>query len=171
MMPNRPDLRPEPHHNKPQKPAMYISQKCQYTLRALFELAKRYGTGPVSAAEIAEAQAIPPRFLELILQGLKDSWDVESRRGNNGGYMLAVPPELITVGDIIRSVDGSLAPVQCVSGRGQGHCRLKSQCAFMDVWQKAHNAIEAVYDSFTLQDLIDNERTATEQAVPLEYVV
>jgi Rrf2 family transcriptional regulator, cysteine metabolism repressor len=150
---------------------MFVTQKCQYTLRALFEMAKRHGTGPVSAADIAEAQAIPPRFLELILQGLKDTWQVSSRRGNNGGYMLAVPPEAITVGDIIRSVDGSLAPVQCVSGRGHEHCPLKGQCSFMDVWQKAQAAVEDVYDSITLQDLIDNERSAAKQTGPLEYVV
>ena len=150
---------------------MHISQKCQYTLRALFELAKRRGNGPVSAAEIAEAQAIPPRFLELILQGLKDSWQVESKRGNNGGYLLAVPPEVITVGDIIRTVDGSLSPVQCVSNRAHGHCPLKGKCAFMGVWQKAQAAIEEVYDSFSLQDLIDNERSNAEQLGPLKYVV
>jgi Rrf2 family transcriptional regulator, cysteine metabolism repressor len=150
---------------------MHISQKCQYTLRALFELAKRRGDGPISAAEIAEAQAIPQRFLELILQGLKDTWQVESRRGNNGGYLLAVSPEAITVGDIIRVVDGSLAPVQCVSNMAHGHCPLKGKCAFRNVWQKAQAAIEEVYDSFTLQDLIDNERSDAEHLGPLEYVV
>ena len=150
---------------------MFVTQKCQYTLRALFELAKRHGTVPASAAEIAEAQAIPARFLELILQGLKDSWQVSSRRGNSGGYMLAVAPEAITVGDIIRLVDGSLAPVQCVSGRGHGHCPMKGQCAFMGLWHKAQAAVEEVYDSTTLQDLIDNERSEAEKTGPLEYVV
>jgi Rrf2 family cysteine metabolism transcriptional repressor len=125
----------------------------------------------VSASEIAEAQAIPPRFLEPILQGLKVAWQVESKRGNNGGYLLAVSPEAITVGDIIRVVDGSLAPVQCASKRAQGHCPLQGKCAFRNVWQKAQAAIEEVYDSFTLQDLIDNERSDAEQMGPLEYVV
>jgi Rrf2 family transcriptional regulator, cysteine metabolism repressor len=150
---------------------MQISQKCQYTLRAMFELAKRYGGEPVSAAEIAEAQAIPARFLELILQGLKDSREVESRRGNNGGYVLAVPPGTITVGDIIRSVDGTLAPVRCVSSKAQGHCPMKGKCAFMGVWRKAQAAVEDVYDSFTLQDLIDKENSAWEQIEPLEFVI
>ena len=150
---------------------MQISQKCQYTLRALFELGKRRGDGPVSAAEIAEDQAIHPRLLDLIIQGLKDSWQVESKRGNNGGYLLAVSPEVITVGDIIRFVDGSLAPVLCVSTKAHGHCPLKGKCAFQNVWQKAQAAIEKVYDSFTLQDLIDNERSDAEQLGPLEYVV
>jgi Rrf2 family protein len=150
---------------------MHISQKCQYTLRALFELAKRYGGDPVSAAEIAEAQAIPPRFLELILQGLKDSREVQSRRGSNGGYALAVSPQTITVGDVIRSVDGSLAPVNCMSGKGKVLCPLNNRCPFMEVWRRAQHAAEKVYDSTTLQDLIDIEQTAAEQTAPLEYVV
>jgi len=150
---------------------MHISQKCQYTLRVLFELAKRYGGEPVSAAEVARSQAIPPRFLELILQGLKDSRDVKSRRGNNGGYVLAVSPETITVGDIIRSVDGSLAPVQCVSDRSKVLCPLNGRCVFMGVWRIARDAVEQVYDSTTLQDLIDNEQTAAEQLEPLEYAI
>jgi Rrf2 family transcriptional regulator, cysteine metabolism repressor len=150
---------------------MHISQKCQYTLRALFELAKQYGGEPVSAAEIAEAQAIPPRFLELILQGMKDSREVQSRRGNNGGYVLAVSPEAITVGDIIRSVDGSIAPVSCVSDRGKTRCPMNGRCAFMWVWRKARDAAEQVYDSTTLQDLIDNEQTSVQLLEQLDYAI
>ncbi|NLY00230.1 MAG: Rrf2 family transcriptional regulator [Rhodopirellula sp.] len=150
---------------------MQVSQKCQYTLRALFELAKRQGNGPVSAAEIAAAQAIPPRFLELILHGLKNSGEVESRRGVNGGYVLAGSPDAITVGDIIRAVDGSSAPVKCVVGRGERHCPLRGHCAFMGLWERAQRAIEQIYDTTTLQDLIDDERSVAEQRSPLEYFV
>jgi Rrf2 family protein len=149
---------------------MQVSQKCQYTLRALFELAKRQGTEPITAAEIAEAQAIPARFLELILQDLRTEGMVESRRGNQGGYVLAGSPEAITVGDIIRAVDGSLAPVKCVVGRSDEHCRLRNRCVFMGVWRKAQQAMEAVYDKTTLQDLIDDERTVAQQNDPLVYV-
>ena len=80
---------------------MYVSQKSQYTLRALFEFAKRRNLGPATAAEVAEAQAIPPRFLELILQGLRGTGHIESRRGVKGGYVLAAAPETVTVGSII----------------------------------------------------------------------
>ena len=150
---------------------VYVSQKGQYTLRALFELAKRRGDGPVSAAEIAAAQAIPPRFLELILQGLKNSGEVQSRRGINGGYVLAASPESITVGNIIRSVDGSLAPVKCVVGKGEEHCPLNGRCAFMGMWERAQQAIEQVYDTTTLEDLIDDERSRAMQSGPLDYCV
>jgi Rrf2 family transcriptional regulator, cysteine metabolism repressor len=143
---------------------MQVSQKCQYTLRALFELAKRGGAEPVAAAEIADAQAIPSRFLELILQDLRSRGMVESRRGNKGGYALAISPKTTSVGDVIRAVDGPLAPVKCVAGRSDESCRLKkTRCAFMGVWERARKAMEEVYDNTTLQNLIDDERAAAEQ--------
>ncbi|MEN6405420.1 MAG: Rrf2 family transcriptional regulator [Thermoguttaceae bacterium] len=142
---------------------MQVSQRCQYTLRALFELAKRQGGAPISVADIAQSQAIPRRFLELIFLDLRARGVVESRRGNQGGYVLAASPAKITVGDVIRAVDGSLAPVTCAGGKSEKHCRLKNQCVFADVWQRAQRAAEEVYDNTTLQDLIDNERAATER--------
>jgi Rrf2 family transcriptional regulator, cysteine metabolism repressor len=150
---------------------MYVSQKSQYTLRALFELAKRQGSEPATAAEIAESQAIPPRFLELILQGLRAKGIVESRRGNQGGYVMSVAPESISVGDIIRTVDGSLAPIECLKDQAGQHCRLKGRCVFMRLWQKAHHAVEQIYDSTSLQDLIDSEPIELEEMFQLEYVV
>jgi Rrf2 family protein len=150
---------------------MQVSQKCQYTLRALHELAKRQGQKPVTVAEIAEAQAIPQRFLALIFLDLRSRGVIESRRGNQGGYVLAVSPKTTTIGDVIRSVDGSLTPVKCVAGNSDKHCRLKNHCVFMNVWQRAQRAMEEVYDNTTLQDLIDDERTAAEQSGPLLYAV
>ncbi len=81
---------------------MLVSQKCQYALRAIFELAKRTGQGPVKIAEIAEAQAIPVRFLEVILSQLKQGRFAVSQRGSEGGYQLARPPQELTVGEITR---------------------------------------------------------------------
>jgi Rrf2 family cysteine metabolism transcriptional repressor len=83
---------------------MQISQKCQYALRAVFELAVRTKEGPIKVGVIAEAQAIPTRFLEVILNQLKRGGFVESRRGNAGGYALAKSPAELTMGDIIRFV-------------------------------------------------------------------
>ncbi len=149
---------------------MQVSQKSQYTLRALFELAKRQGGEPVTVAEIADAQAIPRRFLELIFLDLKSRGLVESRRGSQGGYVLTASPETITVGDIICATDGSLSPVKCVVGRSEEHCRLRNRCVFLSVWQRAQKALEEVYDNTTLQDLIDDERTAARRSDPLVYV-
>ena len=139
---------------------MHVSQKSQYALRALFELAKRQGSTPATAAEIAEPQAIPPRFLELILQGLRAKGIIDSRRGKQGGYVLNVAPANISVGDIIRDFDGSLAPVECVAGRTGEKCPLQGRCAFMGLWEKGRDAIEQVYDGVSLQDLLDGEQLA-----------
>jgi Rrf2 family protein len=139
---------------------MGLSQKCQYALRALFELAKRHGQGSARVADIAEAQAIPPRFLELILGELKRPGWVESRRWATGGYVLSAEPEGISVGEIIRFIEGPLNPVTCLGGDGEQNCPLQGQCAFMDLWARAQAAVTDVYDSTTLADLITQERSA-----------
>jgi Rrf2 family protein len=150
---------------------MQVSQKCKYTLRALFELAKRQGEGPVSAAEIATAQALPPRFLELILHALTKSGEVKSRRGIRGGYVLAVSPTAMTVGDVVRLVDGSAAPANCVEAKLGRHCPLNGKCAFLGIWTRARQAVEQIYDTTTLQDLIDDERSKAEQPSSFMYCV
>src|SRR5512133_2739522 len=93
---------------------MIVTQKCQYAMRAVFELARREGQGPVKINEIAEAQAIPQRFLENILNQLKQSGILESRRGKEGGYLLARPSREITAGMIIRLVEGSICAIDCI---------------------------------------------------------
>ena len=141
---------------------MNVSQKCQYALRGIFELAKRNGQGPVSIGEIAAVQSIPARFLELILGELRQGGFVESRRGRRGGYMLASSPEELKVGDIIRFIDGPVAPVKCVSGTGESACPLHGDCAFMSMWVRARDAVASVYDSTSFQDLVDEEHAASD---------
>jgi Rrf2 family protein len=144
---------------------MNLSQRCQYALRALFELATRRGEGPIPTGEIAEAQAIPPRFLELILAQLKQAGYVESQRGAKGGYQLAVSPDALTVGEVIRFVEGPLGPVQCLAGADQADCPLLGQCVFLGLWERAHEAVSRVYDTTSLQDLIDQAGAAEDRYV------
>jgi Rrf2 family protein len=145
---------------------MSVSQKCQYALRALFELAKRQGQGPISVAQLAAAQAIPPRFLELIVQQLRQAGYVESRRGIQGGYQLAVSPERLTVADIIRLIDGGLAPVSCAIDQNTSECSLLGHCAFLGLWRRAGEALRQVYETTTLQNLIDEERQTLANQTP-----
>jgi len=145
---------------------MNVSQKCQYALRALFELAKRLGEGLVPNGEIAAAQAIPPRFLELILGQLRQAGYIESRRGVHGGYMLAVRPEELSVGEVIRLIDGPTAPVKCIAGNGGGDCPLHGRCVFLGLWERANEAVSEVYDSTSFRDLLERERQAAGQRVP-----
>ena len=133
-----------------------ISQKCQYALRALFELAKRYGQGYISVPRIAEAQAIPAKFLEAILGQLRQAELVVSRRGVEGGYMLARRPEALAVGEVIRLIEGPIRPVGCVAGGG-ADCPFRGRCAFMDMWRRAQKAVSEVYDSTTFHDLLQVE--------------
>lgn len=144
---------------------MSVSQKCQYALRAVFELAKRHGPGPTTIGDIAAAQAIPPRFLELILAQLRQGGFVESRRGVHGGYLLAAAPGKLTVGQIIRFVDGPIAPVQCTIEQGQANCPLHGKCAFMGMWGRARDAISNVYDQTTFDDLLAEELAANDKYV------
>ena len=137
---------------------MYLSNKCQYALRAVFELAKHHGEKPMPIAKIAEAQAIPPRFLESILAELKRAGYLESRRGVEGGYLLAVSPETLAVGEIIRFIGGPLEPVRCIGDHAGKDCPLLGHCAFMDLWERAKHAVEMVYDKTTFQDLILEEQ-------------
>ena len=137
-----------------------ISQKCQYALRAVLELAKRPGKSLTTIAEIAAAQAIPPRFLEQILAQLRQTGYVESRRGAEGGYQLSVSPRMLTAGEIIRSIEGRIAPVKCVEGNGETSCPLHENCAFMSMWARARDAVAAVFDGTTFQDLIEEQQAA-----------
>lgn len=144
---------------------MSISQKCQYALRAVFELTKRYGGPPTSVSAIAEAQAIPGRFLELILRQLRGGGFVESRRGVQGGYLLAAGPGVLSAGDIIRFIDGPVAPVRCLVGALDVDCPLRGRCAFMGMWRKARDAVAEIYDHTMFQDLIDEELTSADKYV------
>ena len=144
---------------------MNLSQRCQYALRALFELATRGGEGPIPAGEIAEAQAIPPRFLELILAELKQAGYVESQRGARGGYQLAVSPDGVTVGEVIRLVEGPLGPVKCLASPDHGDCPLMGRCVFLGLWERAYEAVSQVYDTTSLQDLVDQAGAAQQRYV------
>ncbi len=147
-----------------------LSQKCQYAVRATFELAKHYGKGPVRVWEIAKAQAIPPRFLEVILVQLKQGGFVESRRGNEGGYLLSRRPEDLTVGEIIRFVEGPMSPVRCtVGGKGEP-CSLHGQCVFLSMWERARRAAADVYDGTSFRDLVEEESHMGMSCTP-SYVI
>jgi Rrf2 family cysteine metabolism transcriptional repressor len=147
-----------------------LSQKCQYAIRAILELAKHYGEGPIAISQIAVSQAIPQRFLENILNELRPTGLIESRRGIQGGYLLARAPATISVGEIIRLVEGPLDPVKCIGDRNGPCCPLKNDCALFHLWTRAKEAVEAVYDNASFQELVDEERELNRAAV-LDYCI
>jgi len=123
-----------------------ISVKGEYALQAIFDLAANGGADPVKIAEIARRQKIPQKFLELILATLKQGGFVESRRGAEGGYMLARRPDSISVGDVLHFVEG----------RQDERARLRKQAdsPFAALWERADLAIDSVLDSTTFAQLV-----------------
>jgi Rrf2 family protein len=138
-----------------------VSQKCQYALRALFELALRYpGDAVTTVSEIADTQSIPPRFLEQILSKLRTGGYIESRRGNQGGYVMTVSPSSISVGEIIRYIEGSDESVDCLKNPETSHCPYRGSCVFKELWERARSSMTEIFDGTTFQNLVDKQRKA-----------
>jgi Rrf2 family cysteine metabolism transcriptional repressor len=138
---------------------MAITQKSKYALRAMLELAMRFGQGPVSIGEIAKAQAIPARFLEAILAQLKRANLVESKRGNEGGYVLARAPARVSVGDVLRVVQGTLTDPEA-AGPDPGNGLSASHAVFLPVWEAAGRSATSVFDAASFDAMVDRYRTA-----------
>ena len=138
---------------------MMVTQKKQYALRALFELARRKSGDPVKNHAIAQAQAIPPRFLEVIMAKLKRSGLVASKRGFYGGYVLARTPADISVGEVFDALDEREKPEECNACVGKATCPFMSDCVFMPLWEEVQNAVDRVYAQTTLQDLLNRDQT------------
>jgi Rrf2 family cysteine metabolism transcriptional repressor len=139
------------------------------------ELAKRHSTGVVTASNIAEVQRIPVRFLENILAQLRQAGIVESVRGKEGGYRLSHHPGELSVGEVIRLVQGPLATVDCYAGAGADgaagrECSLREGCVLLPVWKRAQDAMMAVYDETTFEHLVEQERAARGCEV-LDYAI
>ena len=133
-------------------------RKNQYALRAIFELAKHRDKGPTKISDIADAQSIPLRFLEVILNKLKGSGLIDAKRGFYGGYFLTRSPEQITVADVMSFLQGSPKAVQCAACVVKAKCPHGHRCAFSSMWNRVNRAIAQVYTETTIQDLLDNDR-------------
>lgn len=137
---------------------MNISVKGDYALRAIFDLALQRPGHPIKIADVARRQKIPQKFLELILSGLKQGGFVESRRGAEGGYLLARSPETITIGEVFRYVEG-------VKTKKNG-ARQQGADPFQEVWNGVERAISAVLDHTTFADLVREWRDRENKYVP-----
>ena len=142
---------------------MILSQKSQYAVRAVLELAKREGSGPVKAAKISTAQAIPIRFLENILGQLRQAGIIDSVRGKEGGYLLGTPSRELTVGEVLRRVQGPVSAVECADADAAYRNTLGPGGILLPLWEKAHQAMMDVYDGTTFKALIEQELAQREQ--------
>ena len=138
-------------------------KKNQYALRAIFELAKHMNQGPVKISDIAAAQSIPLRFLEVILNQRKGSGIVDSKRGFYGGYFLVKPPNEVSVGDVLRFLQRKQLPTDCIACVSKTSCPFDGRCAFSSMWIRVKQAAFNIYDETSFQDLIDREQGAGRQ--------
>ncbi len=135
---------------------MKLSTKGRYGLKAMFDLALHYGDGPISLKSVAERQLISDHYLEQLIASLRKSGLVKSVRGAQGGYMLADSPSKITVGDIIRVLEGPLGPSDCVLEDEPSSCDRADCCVTRTVWERIRLSISEVIDSITLQTMLDD---------------
>jgi Rrf2 family protein len=145
-----------------------LSAKAKYGLKATLYLAEREGEGGILVADIAESQRIPKKFLDTILLELKNNGLLSSKKGKGGGYMLARPSSKVMVGQIVRILDGPLAPVACVSQtayRPCADCSSEEACLIRRVMQRVRDATADILDNTSLRDMA----TAPRPPVMLNY--
>jgi Rrf2 family protein len=136
---------------------MKFTRRTEYGLRALIELAARFGEGPVPAREVAKAQGIPLRFLEHQLAALHKAGIVDSQRGANGGAALARDPNSIRIADVIAALEGPLAPMYCLEPHDE-RCVQSHQCGLQELWMRVESAVRAVFEQTTLADIAMRHR-------------
>ena len=142
---------------------MKVSNRTDYALRALFTLVECSGEDLVSTRRLAEQNDIPKKFLEQILVELKAQGWIESVTGKHGGYRLAKPANAITMGEVIRHFDGSLAPIACVSSTSYKYCSQESVCRFRRLFLDARNYVTELMDQATLESVFKSKLVTKEE--------
>jgi len=130
---------------------MKITYKGDYALKAVLDIALHEGT-VVTIHDLAKRADMPIKFLEQVLLDLKRGGFVSSKRGKEGGYMLAQKPSQITIGDVVRFIDGPIEPIACLE-KGYGGCEDVYKCIFRKVWQEVAQATSKIVDKVTFETL------------------
>lgn len=138
---------------------MRVPMKVDYGVRALVELAMRYGDGPVQTAAIAYRQGIPEPYLERLMSTLNKSGFVHSRRGPQGGHSLARVPQDVNLYDIMQELDGNASPLDCLTLPTD--CMFADSCAQKEIWQTVEDSIQQVLQATTLAHLADRQSALT----------
>jgi Rrf2 family protein len=146
---------------------MMFSTRAEYGVRVMVDLARRGGVDPVPLAEIAEVEGLPLAYLEHLAARLRRAGLIESRRGARGGYLLAREPSAITMAEVVEALEGSIAPIECISSDADGTVRCSREsdpahvCTTKLLWTKVRGAIIHTLNDTTLAELIPaNERKA-----------
>jgi Rrf2 family protein len=142
-----------------------LSKKAKYALLAMLALARRYGDDPVHIADLTDREGLPKKYTELILLELKNHGLLQSKKGKGGGYWLRKQPADISLGKIIRLIDGPLAPVPCVSVTAYEKCEEcldERTCCIRSVMKDVRNSIAKILDSTSLEDALRREESGNE---------
>ncbi len=134
---------------------MSFSTKGEYGVRLMVQLARHYGTGPASLTEIAAEEDLPRAYLEQLVVSLREAGLVVSTRGAHGGYELARPPETIPMSEVLRALEGPIAPMICATEDPEHAitCDRSARCTVNVLWVRVRDAIIGALDSMTLADL------------------
>jgi Rrf2 family protein len=155
---------------------MKLSKRGEYALRSMINLgiAAKVGRSLVRVTELAKAEDLPIKFLEQVMQQLREAGFVKSERGKHGGYRLAKAAGQIHIGEIVRLVDGPLAPIGCVSQTAYVPCNCpdEAHCGLRMLMLDVRNAIAAILDRYTLADVVEvTTRNMVRDGVPLPFSV
>ena len=151
-----------------------LSHKSKYALKAMLALSEEYGKGPLLISDIAVREKIPHRFLELILIELKNQGVLRSKKGKGGGYMLSAPPSRVSVGHVLRMLEGPLAPLPCVSKTAYEKCEEcveEKTCGVRLLMKEVRDATAAILDSTTFEDVLKRSRAAGNAPRPLMFSI
>ena len=140
---------------------MKLSTKARYGMRAMVDLALHYEKGPVLLKDIARRQEVSMKYLDHIISTLKANGFIENAKMRHGGYVLSKPPCHIETHEIIKAVEGSLAPVDCVDD--PKICHRADFCATLNLWKKLKKSMRDVLEGVTLEDLANEQREIIEQ--------
>ncbi|HJD02725.1 MAG TPA: Rrf2 family transcriptional regulator [Candidatus Mediterraneibacter excrementavium] len=140
---------------------MKLSTKGRYGLRALIDLAQYSGQAPVSITSISARQDISERYLEQLMALLRKAGLIRSVRGAGGGYVLAKDMKEISVGDILRALEGNLEPVECPGLDPEGSCKAADSCVSKYVWKRINESINRTVDEIMLDQLVEESRKKT----------
>jgi Rrf2 family protein len=134
---------------------MKFSQRSEYGVRLMVDLARHFGQGPLSLSEVARDENLSQTYLEQVIMPLRKAGLVQSRQGVRGGYELSRPPEEIRMGEVLRVLEGSLAPMFCVTdAEARDICAFEDHCATRVLWARVRDGINMALDSTTLADLL-----------------
>ncbi len=134
---------------------MRLTAKEQYGLRVMVELARHHGQGPMPLSQVAKNQQLPLPYLEQIVMLLRHAGLLSSARGAHGGYALARNPDQISVGDVVRALEGAILPIPCIEEESGARCERKGICAASNAWEVVHARMVDTLDAMTLAALLN----------------